>query len=490
MEHLLNDLFEGKNIRASLSGLRALIKDEANCLELKKALDGKMDVVISCLNSDDAKTRKNAVLLLGDLECEQAKESIYEAYLREETLFVNEAYLTSLSKLDVEAFVPDLKKRLEVLSSQEISDENRKHIEEEKRAIRKIIIKYEGIPTHTFNVYNEPVKVIVTCNRNHRELVRRQIGENAKVHPFGVAATTTIQELLKIRSFREILFPIDTKGFIEGNAKTIATALNEAGLVKLISKLHNGRDPFYYRIDCHNAMDLDKRSDFVRKIAMYLDSESDGMLVNSSGDYEVEIRLIANKEDKYFAAVKISTIKDKRFSYRKNAISASIHPSSAALIMEIAKPYLKEHGQILDPFCGVGTMLIERNYAVDAREIYGIDIFGDAINMARENTDITGMRINYIHKDFFDFKHDYKFDEIITNMPIRGKKTKDEMEELYDRFFDKASEVLTDNGIIVMYSNELGYIKKYLRINKDYKLLQETQILSKGDYYLFVLGRV
>ena len=23
--------------------------------------------------------------------------------------------------------------------------------------------------------------------------------------------------------------------------------------------------------------------------------------------------------------------------------------------------------------------------------------------------------------DFFDFKHDYLFDEIVTNMPVRGK---------------------------------------------------------------------
>ena len=37
---------------------------------------------------------------------------------------------------------------------------------------------------------------------------------------------------------------------------------------------------------------------------------------------------------------------------------------------------LKENAQILDPFCGVGTMLIERDIRVPAREKYGIDIFG------------------------------------------------------------------------------------------------------------------
>lgn len=45
-----------------------------------------------------------------------------------------------------------------------------------------------------------------------------------------------------------------------------------------------------------------------------------------------------------------------------------MHPSLAALIMELAAPYLKENAQIIDPFCGVGTMLIERDIRVPARE--------------------------------------------------------------------------------------------------------------------------
>ena len=68
--------------------------------------------------------------------------------------------------------------------------------------------------------------------------------------------------------------------------------------------------------------------------------------------------------------------------------------------MEIAKPYLKEDAQIMDPFCGVGTMLVERDRKVPAREVYGTDIFGDAIEMARVNTELAGRKFNYIHRDF------------------------------------------------------------------------------------------
>ena len=66
-------------------------------------------------------------------------------------------------------------------------------------------------------------------------------------------------------------------------------------------------------------------------------------------------------------------------------------------------------------------MLIERDRLVPAREMYGIDIFGEAIVKARENTQAAGTRVWYINRDFFDFTHDYKFDEIITDMPPRGK---------------------------------------------------------------------
>ena len=60
-------------------------------------------------------------------------------------------------------------------------------------------------------------------------------------------------------------------------------------------------------------------------------------------------------------------------------------------------------------------MLIERDKLKPAREIYATDIFGDAIRLGRENAKEADVRINFIHRDFFDFKHDYKFDEIITN---------------------------------------------------------------------------
>ena len=142
----------------------------------------------------------------------------------------------------------------------------------------------------------------------------------------------------------------------------------------------------------------------------------------------------------------------------------------------------------MDPFCGVGTMLIERDIRVPAREKYGTDIFGEAIDKARENATAAGELIHFIHRDFFDFRHEYKFDEIITNMPVRGRMTKEELDYLYKSFFDKALEILQREAVIIMYTQELGFVKKQIRLHTQLHLLQETCMQTKTGFYLLVIG--
>ena len=209
----------------------------------------------------------------------------------------------------------------------------------------------------------------------------------------------------------------------------------------------------------------------MKKLGASLEKKSDWKLANSTTDYEIEIRLIEAKDGSFVPFLKLYSMKMKRFAYRKNAIAMSIHPATAAMLMYLAKPYL-----------------IERDILVPAREKYGIDIFGDAIDMARENAALAGEKINFIHRDYFDFKHDYKFDEIVTNMPVKGKKAKEDMDAFYARFFEKSKSLLAEDGIIIMYSNEVGFVKKQLRLQPCYRLIQEYTIRKKDSYCLFIIG--
>ena len=441
------------------------------------------DLLISFLASEDAKTRKNAALLIGDLQISHLADDLFKAYESENTRFVKSSYLTALLQLDIPQLVPKLVDKKKLLEQTEITEENRKHVDEELREINKILIKYNGIKQHTPILEGVRAELLLTTNKLHREIVRRQLPvKETKLHPLGVIVkTANIRLIMKVRTYRQMYFMINTEGLLSGDEREMASQLWKSDMYDILRRMHREPGPFYYRIE--SSAD----GEFQSRLSAALDRLSGGKLINSANNYEIVIKLIQTRDGSYFPCLRLCSVKDDRFTYRKNVLSTSIHPSTAALLVELAKPYLKENAQIMDPFCGVGTMLIERKLAVPAREIYATDIYGDAIEMGRENARIAKTGINFIHRDFFDFKHDYKFDELITDMPVRGKQTRSEMELFYERFFDKAKQILAEGGIIVMYSNEIGFVKKQIRLRPEYKLLQETCILDKKGFYLFVI---
>lgn len=198
------------------------------------------------------------------------------------------------------------------------------------------------------------------------------------------------------------------------------------------------------------------------------------------------MRLIETKEGGFYPLLKLYTLPEKRFSYRKNHVAASIRPVQAALMMELARPYLKEEARVLDPFCGVGTMLLERNYLLHADTLYGVDLYGEAIQGARENAQIAKVPIHFIHRDFFTFTHEYPFDEIVTNLPVKGKNcTGHELDFLYRKFFDQAETLLKPGGRLFLYSHDKSFVKKQLREHKSMKLLKEWQMNDREDSWFY-----
>ena len=97
MKQILQELKEKTNKRSNLSSLRQVIKDEEKYNELVESFAEYQSIVLECLSDEDAKTRKNAALLLGDVECQDAVEALFDAYKNETTLFVKSAYLQALS---------------------------------------------------------------------------------------------------------------------------------------------------------------------------------------------------------------------------------------------------------------------------------------------------------------------------------------------------------------------------------------------------------
>ncbi len=495
LENCYEELKNHRNLRENLSLLRSAVKDPGEKEKLT-GLAGDGTFLIGLLAEDEPKVRKNVALLLGDLQMQQAAEALLTAYNKETTLFVKGAYLSALGKLDAAEYLDIFKKRIAELTAYEPADNERKHIDQEIRELGMIITGIEGIKKHTFAGFTEEHEFLLATNREQRGVtlsetqeVPKSVRRKAALHPLGVLVSS--RELLpfvRLRTYREMLFPVHTRYKSIHKPEEAAAAVWNSDMPGVLAECHRETAPFYFRVELKNRMELDAKRSFAKRFAAELEQLSGRSLINSTKDYELEIRLVENKEGNLVLFYKLFTIPMKRFSYRRNAISSSIHPAAAAMLALLAKPWLKEDAQILDPFCGVGTMLIERNIRVPAREKYGIDIFGDAIRMARENTAAAGEQINYINRDYFDFTHRYLFDEIITNMPVRGKRTREEMDAFYAAFFAKSKSILTPGGVMILYSNEEGFVRKYLRLNVEYRLLREYCIREKDHFYLFIIG--
>ena len=192
--HLITHFEEIKkniDVRANLSNLRKLVKEERNKQEFNKLVKDRT-IIYNCLKNEDPKTRKNAALLIGDMQWQDGASCIFDTYKSETTLFVKCSYLVALEKIDASGFLPELKERLAQLRAFDENDDNFKHYQDEMREINKIIIKYEGISKHTFSITKVDGQVpeldlLLITNRLHREVVRRQIKNgSAKLHPLFV----------------------------------------------------------------------------------------------------------------------------------------------------------------------------------------------------------------------------------------------------------------------------------------------------------------
>ncbi len=482
------DLKWKRDLRNTLIALKQELKEENARQELCSLLKGDYRVLTDLLKDSEPKVRKNAALVLGRLKQDENAVFLYKAYEAETQLFVKSDYLKALAELDYTACIPELKQRLKELEQYQPGLDEEKHIREELSVLRKLADQNDSHKKHKFQGYDNTWEVILSTGKKYQQVTAEQIkGGEVKILNSGVRLLTShIRPVLMIPTYRELLFLLNVRT-LSGNPQEAAEGLAASNLLELLQKAHRSEDDFYFRLELKSPKSLKQRSTFAKRCAFALEQKTGGKLKNSASDYELEIRLLENREGQFLPLVKLYTFEEQRFSYRKHVVASSIRPEQAALAASLAKPVLKEGAQILDPFCGVGTMLIERDRICPAGMMYGIDLFGEAIAKARENTRLAGREVYYINRDFFEFTHKYLFDEIITNMPDRGRKSKEEHDRLYGMLFEKAEELLKKTGKMIIYCNERNFVKKQLRLHRNFKLCQEYSMDEKDNYYLFIM---
>ncbi len=491
----------GIDVKENLLSLKEALKTPVKGSREKDALllilGGDYSVLTGLLKNDDPKVRKNAVIVLGILGAAETLDAVYEAYTLDSVMYNKASYVEAMRKIGYEKYKEELKARFDSLRKIPASDENRKHILDEMKQLVKIFgngkLEFTG-----FNLENE---CILTTNRLHKEVTSDALqGIPHKDIPAGVVLKTkSLEEVIHLRTYDELLFIPDGIKNVSSDPKAAAKEVVDAGIKDYIfnrisvkgdeSKAKSG-----YRVNFRTeirAKDKEKNTDFVKKFSEELEILTNWELSNSVSDYDVEIRLIENASGMYAVLVKFCILRDERFTYRRETIAATIKPYLAATLMQLARPYLKGNAAVLDPFCGVGTMLAERELAVNAKKYYGIDIFGEAVKKAETNLKSAGIirKTDLITKDFAAFTSTHLFDEIVTDMPFETEqKSLDDIEKLYRILFEKADELLEKKAVMIIYSRNPGFVEKYHTLC-NCKIEEDFEISKKENSHLFILKR-
>ncbi|MBR6019494.1 MAG: methyltransferase [Lachnospiraceae bacterium] len=496
MKQYLDNLKNGREVRESLASLCGLLRTSGE--SALSAGDAEALVVNGrkLLSAEDPKVRKNAAKLLGLIRGERFENVIpggdagtvlclVDAYRAEQTRFVKSAYLEALAGRDISSQREFLMARLTELRETEVTDENRKHVNEEIAALQKLLSASEGKEKlHRFTGYDADNTILFVINPCYREMFAESLGGMRKKIVGGgvVVRTTKLSEILPNRIWREAVFRIPE--LLNVAKEPYEAAAQLAGDIVwnyLATRLSVTEATLRYRVD-FRCRDEAAKNRFVKRISQETDRLSGGRLVNSTGDYEVTFRISETDGDSYRLGILFAGLRDKRFDYRRETVASSIHPTDAAAVIAAAKPYFSEDAQVLDPFCGAGTMIAERMQAGKIRTAFGVDTFGPAIEKARGN--VKTSNVWFVHRDFFDYRQDHMFDEIITNMPFK-EEGGDEIALLYRRFFRKLPEHLRQDGTLVMVSHDPKLAET--SVPADMTIVRKIPMRERGEMAAYII---
>jgi tRNA (guanine6-N2)-methyltransferase len=197
------------------------------------------------------------------------------------------------------------------------------------------------------------------------------------------------------------------------------------------------------------------RAEMARAVARGI-AERDDHKWRAAKDGDVDIEFWATMIDgELLIAVRLSGETMRHREYKVAHLPGSLRPSVAAALNWLAAPSAED--TLLDPFCGTGTILIERAHFGRYRMLLGSDRDPEALRAASENI---GPRYKPLELHSWDATTiplaDGSIDKIVTNLPWGMRHgSRGENRRLYPRFITEFLRLVRPGGLIVMLTAEM-----------------------------------
>ncbi len=441
-----------------LSELAARARKKAGRQEIEQLYPDR-SLFLACLKSPVPKVRKNAARLLGALQHPEDSVPLGEALLQETVLYVIPSLILALGATQGEAAKSVL---TSYVMPKACCPDDQVHLEEISAALTRARSFYNSAPSLPVFHLSKETSCLLRSPDGFSEILCQELSESGfQPIPCSQGAILQISELdplCSVRCMRELLIPIASKLPVQADV----IAQHASPWIGL---------PYRIELRKYNG----NRTSLIRQIASKIAEE------NNPSHYSIELRIecTGNSCSLY---IKPWNLPDHRFSYRKEVLPASIAPETAACLARMALCASSEScPEILDPFCGSATLLIECFRKNPHCHLTGVDRSPAAIRAAKTNASSANVSIHLLQKDFRAFQPYKKADIVISNLPFGNRVgSHKENQILYESFCRMLPGFLSEHGIALLYTADARLFHQCLASNKSLQIVDMLRTNAGG----------
>jgi len=172
---------------------------------------------------------------------------------------------------------------------------------------------------------------------------------------------------------------------------------------------------------------------------------------------------------------------DKKYMERLPHKKPEFYPTT--IIPKLAKACVNlsglSKGKILDPFCGVGSILVEAGLM--GHEVIGYDLDPKMLMMVESNLKHYKIKKYLLNKQDSTKIKKKEFDAIVTDVPYDRLVAVKEIGKLYDAFFENIAHLIIKEKMILIVPNKfkISRLKKWFNIEKEISYIVHRSLTRK-----------